>query len=78
MCSTCQKPITKNILWDVRGIVKRTEGGPDAASNLQKCTISIAVEICNTPKTKLGNQVWKDALVVEASAVCVGRRMHGS
>lgn len=35
MCSTCQKPITKNTPWDVRGIVKRTDGGSDAASNLQ-------------------------------------------
>ncbi|QHD00733.1 group II intron reverse transcriptase/maturase [Pseudomonas sp. S04] len=35
MCSTCQKPITKNTPWDVRSIVKRTDGGSDAASNLQ-------------------------------------------
>ena len=35
MCCTCQKPITKNTPWDVRGIVKRTDGGSDAASNLQ-------------------------------------------
>lgn len=35
MCSTCQKPITKNTPWGVRGIVKRTDGGSDAASNLQ-------------------------------------------
>lgn len=35
MCCTCQKPITKNTPWDVRGIVKRTGGGSDAASNLQ-------------------------------------------
>ena len=35
MCSTCQKPITKNTPWDVRCIVKRTDGGSDAASNLQ-------------------------------------------
>lgn len=35
LCSTCQKPITKGTLWDVRYIVKRTDGGTNAASNLQ-------------------------------------------
>jgi RNA-directed DNA polymerase len=35
MCSTCQNPITKNTPWGVRGIVKRTDGGSDAARNLQ-------------------------------------------
>lgn len=34
MCSTCQKPITKLTPWDVSHIVKRTDGGTDAASNL--------------------------------------------
>src|SRR5260370_369625 len=35
MCSTCQEPITKGTSWDVRHIVKRAEGGSDAAGNLQ-------------------------------------------
>ena len=35
MCSTCQEPITKGTPWDVRHIVKRAEGGSDAAGNLQ-------------------------------------------
>ncbi len=35
MCPTCQEPITKGIPWDVRHIVKRTDGGTDAASNLK-------------------------------------------
>jgi RNA-directed DNA polymerase len=35
MCPTCQEPITKWILWDVRHIVKRADGGTDAASNLK-------------------------------------------
>lgn len=35
LCSTCQEPITKNTLWDVRYIVKRTDGGTNAASNLR-------------------------------------------
>jgi len=35
MCPTCQEPITKGITWDVRHIVKRADGGTDAASNLK-------------------------------------------
>ena len=35
MCPTCQEPITKGIPWDVRHIVKRADGGTDAASNLK-------------------------------------------
>lgn len=35
LCSTCQEPITKSTPWATRHIVKRTEGGSDAASNLQ-------------------------------------------
>ena len=35
MCPTCQEPIAKSIPWDVRYIVKKAEGGSDAASNLQ-------------------------------------------
>jgi RNA-directed DNA polymerase len=35
LCSTCQQPITKSTPWDARHIVKTTEGGSDAASNLQ-------------------------------------------
>ena len=34
LCPTCQEPITKGTPWDVRHIVKRTEGGSDSASNL--------------------------------------------
>jgi RNA-directed DNA polymerase len=34
-CPNCQQPITKCTLWSVRHIVKRTEGGSDAAGNLQ-------------------------------------------
>ena len=34
MCPACQERITKNSSWDVRHIVKKTEGGTDAASNL--------------------------------------------
>ncbi|MCF5565195.1 hypothetical protein GIV63_31475, partial [Pseudomonas sp. PA-3-10C] len=35
MCPTCQKPITKRTPWDICHMVKRTDGGSDAASNLQ-------------------------------------------
>jgi len=35
LCPTCQEPITKGTPWDVRHIVKRTEGGSDSASNLE-------------------------------------------
>ena len=35
LCSTCQASITTSTPWDVRRIVKKTQGGSDAASNLQ-------------------------------------------
>lgn len=35
LCSVCRTPITKSTPWGVCHIVKRTEGGSDAASNLQ-------------------------------------------
>ena len=35
LCSACQQPITKNTRWDVQHLVKRTDGGTDAASNLR-------------------------------------------
>src|ERR1039457_2237008 len=35
MCSACQEPITKSTPWGTRCIVKRTEGGTDAARNLR-------------------------------------------
>jgi RNA-directed DNA polymerase len=35
MCSHCPEPITKSTPWGVRHIVKKAEGGSDAASNLQ-------------------------------------------
>lgn len=35
LCPDCQNPITKDTPWAVRHIVKRTDGGTDAASNLQ-------------------------------------------
>lgn len=34
MCSICHEPITKSTSWGVHYIVKRTDGGTDAASNL--------------------------------------------
>ena len=34
-CSVCQNSITRSTPWGVRHIVKRTDGGSDAASNLQ-------------------------------------------
>ncbi|MGZ9709299.1 HNH endonuclease [Glaciimonas sp. GNP009] len=34
MCSACHKPIAKRTPWGVRHIVKKAEGGSDAASNL--------------------------------------------
>lgn len=34
-CSTCQAPITTSTPWGVRHIVMKTNGGSDAASNLQ-------------------------------------------
>jgi len=34
-CSICQEPITRSTPWDVRRIVKKSEGGSDAASNLK-------------------------------------------
>ncbi|MBI4190576.1 MAG: group II intron reverse transcriptase/maturase [Betaproteobacteria bacterium] len=35
LCSTCQQLITKSTPWRTRHIVKRAEGGTDAASNLR-------------------------------------------
>ncbi|MDD5277847.1 MAG: group II intron reverse transcriptase/maturase [Methylovulum sp.] len=35
LCSVCQEPIAKGTPWETRHIVKRTEGGTDAASNLR-------------------------------------------
>jgi RNA-directed DNA polymerase len=35
VCSTCHEPITKSTPWGTRHIVKKQEGGSDAASNLQ-------------------------------------------
>ncbi|MHB1701436.1 MAG: group II intron reverse transcriptase/maturase [Acidobacteriaceae bacterium] len=35
LCSDCQELITKYSLWDVRYIVKKSEGGTDAARNLR-------------------------------------------
>jgi RNA-directed DNA polymerase len=35
LCSACQDPITKDSRWAVRHIVTRTDGGSDAAGNLQ-------------------------------------------
>ena len=34
LCSTCHEPITKNTRWSARHIVKKAEGGSDAAGNL--------------------------------------------
>ncbi|HXI91791.1 MAG TPA: group II intron maturase-specific domain-containing protein, partial [Blastocatellia bacterium] len=34
-CPDCQEPIAMGTHWDVRHIAKRTEGGSDAASNLE-------------------------------------------
>lgn len=35
LCSSCNEPITKLTPWESSFIVKRTEGGTDAASNLR-------------------------------------------
>ena len=35
LCPDCQEPIAMGTHWDVRHIVKRTEGGSDSASNLE-------------------------------------------
>ncbi len=35
ICPTCHDEITKGIPWDVRYIVKKSEGGSDASSNLR-------------------------------------------
>jgi RNA-directed DNA polymerase len=35
LCPDCQEPIAIGTHWDVRHIVKRTEGGSDSASNLE-------------------------------------------
>lgn len=35
LCPTCQEIITKNTPWSTRNIVKKAEGGSDAAGNLQ-------------------------------------------
>jgi RNA-directed DNA polymerase len=35
LCPTCQEPIAPGSPWATRFIVKRTEGGSDAASNIQ-------------------------------------------
>lgn len=35
LCSTCQMPITKSTPWRARHVVKKSEGGSDAAGNLQ-------------------------------------------
>jgi RNA-directed DNA polymerase len=35
LCSTCHEPITKNTCWSARHIVKKADGGSDAAGNLK-------------------------------------------
>jgi RNA-directed DNA polymerase len=35
MCPNCQEPITRGTPWSVHHLVKKTEGGSDAAANLQ-------------------------------------------
>lgn len=35
LCPTCQEPLKEGTPWDTRFVVKKTEGGSDAASNLQ-------------------------------------------
>ena len=35
LCPDCQEPIAKGTPWDISYIVKRTEGGSDAVSNLE-------------------------------------------
>ena len=35
ICPACREPITKSTSWDVRRIVKKSDGGSDAACNLQ-------------------------------------------
>jgi RNA-directed DNA polymerase len=35
LCSTCQASITTSTPWEARRIVKKMQGGSDAASNLQ-------------------------------------------
>jgi RNA-directed DNA polymerase len=35
LCPICQMPITKDTLWGTRRIVKKSEGGSEAAGNLQ-------------------------------------------
>ncbi|WP_414694426.1 HNH endonuclease [Paraburkholderia sp.] len=54
MCSTCQEPITKATPWDVRHIVKRAEGGSDAAGNLQMHHLN-----CRRNHYSAGNTVVK-------------------
>jgi len=35
LCPNCRDPITKSTPWEARRIVRKVEGGSDAASNLQ-------------------------------------------
>ncbi len=41
LCSTCQEPITKGTLWDVCYIVKRTDGGTNAPSQLSEISLNL-------------------------------------
>ncbi len=62
LCSTCQGSITKSTPWDVRHIVKPTQGGSDAASNLQMHHLNCRRNQYYA-ETQWCNRVSKDAFV---------------
>ena len=63
LCSTCQKPVTKDTPWDVHHIVKRAHGGADTAINLQIHHLRCSRGQCNKPMLKMCNRVPNGALV---------------
>lgn len=63
MCSTCQKPITKQTFWEVCHIVKRADGGTDAASNLHMHHLNCRRILQHATTDKLYNRVSKDSFV---------------
>ncbi len=53
LCFDCQEPITKGTPWNVRYIVKRTDGGSNAASNFRMHHLNCRKNHLNAKKIKM-------------------------
>ena len=53
LCFDCQEPITKDTPWNVRYIVKRTDGGSNAASNFRMHHLNCRKNHLNAKKIKV-------------------------